>query len=176
MLPLWIVGWLLVVRSFEVALSRVHRRALLARGGREYWPGSYYWIATLHGLFVAALILESFPWTIPCDGLTVVCLSALAVLQIGRWWCMSALGDHWNVRIIVVPGERRKRSGPYRWIRHPNYLIVSLEFVFLPLLMRTPMTLVLFSLANLVLLRQRIRLEDAALTMAEPPLTRPSIS
>jgi len=160
---LWIFGWLLAVRLFEVVISGRHRRALLARGGREFFPGSFRRIALMHGLFIAALALESFPWIIPLDLLSYACLAVLAGLQVGRWWCMAALGENWNVRIIVVPSEGRKRTGPYRWIRHPNYLLVVLEFVFLPLLMRAFITLAVFSIANLLLLRQRIRLEEVAL-------------
>jgi methyltransferase len=95
--------------------------------------------------------------------LSDACLATLALLQAGRWWCMAALGENWNVRIVVVPGEGRRRTGPYRWIRHPNYLLVVLEFVFLPLLMGAFITPAVFSLANLLLLRQRIRLEEAAM-------------
>jgi len=160
---LWIFGWLLAVRLFEVVISGRHRRALLARGGREFFPASFQRIALMHGLFIAALALESFPWTIPLNLLTYGCLAVLAGLQAGRWWCMTALGENWNVRIIVVPGAERKRSGPYRWIRHPNYLLVVLEFIFLPLLMRAFITMAVFSIANRLLLRQRIRLEEMAL-------------
>ncbi|MBU4268502.1 MAG: hypothetical protein KJ808_06600 [Acidobacteria bacterium] len=116
----------------------------------------------MHVLFIAGLALEAYPWNMPLDFLTIFCLAVLAVLQAGRWWCMATLGENWNVRIIVVPGEGLKRSGPYRWLRHPNYLLLVLEFVFLPLLMRAFITLAVFSMANL-LLRQRIQLEEKAL-------------
>jgi methyltransferase len=160
---LWVFAFLLVERLLEVVVSEQHRRRLLARGGREYFPASFRHIALMHLLFLAALAWESSPWIVPLDLLTVFCLAALAGLQAGRWWCMAALGENWNVRIIVVPGDGRKRSGPYRWLRHPNYLLVALEFVFLPLLMRAFITLAVFSAADLLLLRQRIRLEEQAL-------------
>lgn len=159
----WVFAFLLVERLFEIVISERHRRLLLARGGREFFLASFQRIALMHALFIAALALESFPWKIPFDFLSIFCLAILAGLQAGRWWCMAALGENWNVRIIVVPGEGRKRSGPYRWFRHPNYLLVMLEFVFLPLLMRAFITLAVFSIANLFLLRQRIQLEERAL-------------
>lgn len=162
----WVFAWLLAARALELLVSRRNRRRLLARGGREYAPASFRHIALLHGLFIVALAVEAWPWRIPLDGLSVGCLAALLILQAGRWWCMAALGEKWNVRVIVVPGERPLRTGPYRWLRHPNYLLVALEFVLLPLLMRAWITLVVFSLANLLLLRQRIRQEELALAQA----------
>ncbi|MGZ8448685.1 MAG: isoprenylcysteine carboxylmethyltransferase family protein, partial [Candidatus Deferrimicrobiaceae bacterium] len=66
-------------------------------------------------------------------------------------------------RIVAVPGSRVIRTGPYRWIRHPNYLVIVLEFLLLPLLLRAPYTLVAFYLANLVVLRQRIHQEERIL-------------
>jgi len=160
---LWVFAFLLGERLFEIVISERHRYLLLARGGREFSPVSFQRIALMHVLFIAALALESYPWNMSLDFLTIFCLAVLAGLQAGRWWCMAALGENWNVRIIVVPGEGRKRSGPYRWLRHPNYLLVVLEFVFLPLLMRAFITLAVFSIVNLLLLRQRIQLEEKAL-------------
>jgi methyltransferase len=80
-----------------------------------------------------------------------------------RYWCILTLGVFWNTRILVLPGAAAVRRGPYRFLRHPNYLVVTLEFALLPLLMRAPFTLVVFSLANLAVLRRRIRFEEQAL-------------
>ena len=97
------------------------------------------------------------------NALTITCLSLLVILQICRLWCMVSLGEYWNTRIIVLPGAKVVCRGPYRYLRHPNYLIVTLEFATIPLLMRSPVTLMIFFLANLAVLRQRIRLEEQAL-------------
>ena len=144
-------------------IARRNRRRLLQRGGRECHPESYRNLVGMHLGFFASLLLESHPWGVPLDPLTWSCLAALVLLQILRYWCVVSLGDFWNTRIIVVPGAAVRRVGPYRWLRHPNYLAVTLEIFFIPLLMRAPFTLLFFSLANLVLLRQRIRLEEKAL-------------
>ncbi|MDO8836273.1 MAG: hypothetical protein Q7V01_11795 [Vicinamibacterales bacterium] len=91
---LWIFGWLLAVRLFEVVISGRHRRALLARGGREFFPASFQRIALMHGLFIAALALESFPRLIPLDRLSS---ASLAVLAEGRGRCRGrALGGRWE--------------------------------------------------------------------------------
>jgi len=159
----WIFAVVALQRLFELILSRRNRRTLEALGGREFYPESFRNVAALHGLFFAALLAESYPWRVPFDALTVFCLFALSLLSGVRYWCMVALGRYWNVRIVVVPGGAAKRSGPYRYVRHPNYLAVTLEFLFLPLLLRAPVTLVVFFTANLAVLRQRIRLEEKAL-------------
>ena len=159
----WVFLVLGLQRLFELVISRRNRRALEALGGKEFYPETFPTVVVLHVLFFASLAAESYPWRFPLDARTVVCLLALALLTGTRYWCIASLGSHWNVRIVVVPGGEVKRSGPYRYLRHPNYLVLVLEFVFIPLLLRAPATLVVFSLANLAFLRQRIRLEEKAL-------------
>jgi methyltransferase len=159
----WVFTFYALERGVEVLVAKRNRRFLLARGGREYYAQSFRSIVLLHSLFAVALLIEAHPWRVPFDTLTILCLAALVLLQVLRYWCIVSLGQHWNTRIIVLPGASVRRRGPYRWLRHPNYLVVILEFLFLPLLMRAPVTLIVFSLANLVVLRRRIVLEEQAL-------------
>ncbi|PKN12193.1 MAG: hypothetical protein CVU69_08325 [Deltaproteobacteria bacterium HGW-Deltaproteobacteria-4] len=159
----WIFLLLLSERLFELVLAHRHTRALLARGGREFYPETFPPIVALHAVFLLSLALESYPWDVPLDALTFGTLGLLLLLQGGRYWCITALGEQWNTRILLVPDAPVQRRGPYRWLRHPNYLIVTLEFLLLPLLFRTPLTFLLCFPINLLLLRQRIRLEEAAL-------------
>ncbi len=159
----WIFAYLLLERLFELALSIRNRRRSLARGGREYSPGSFRALAVMHALFLLALAFEAYPWSVPIDSRTAVLLTCFALLQAGRYWCIWALGEQWNARIVVVPGAAPVRRGPYRFLRHPNYLVVTLEFLVIPLLMRAPVTLAVFSVANLLLLKRRIRLEEEVL-------------
>lgn len=160
---LWIFGIVALQRLHELRLSGRHLRKLEGIGGREHHPESFRYVASLHGLFLASLLVESYPWRIPFDARTAACLGALALLSGLRFWCMHALGDYWNVRIVTVPGSAAIRTGPYRYLRHPNYLAVALEFLFLPLLLRTPATLAVFLVPGLLVLRQRIGLEERAL-------------
>ena len=127
------------------------------------FPETYRTIVVLHTLFFVALLAESFPWRVPLDPPTLFGLAALALLMLLRYWCIASLGVFWNTRILVLPGAAAVRRGPYRLLKHPNYLVVTLEFALLPLLCRAPFTLVVFSLANLAVLRRRIRLEERAL-------------
>ena len=83
--------------------------------------------------------------------------------QVGRWWCISSLGRQWNTRVIIVPGLAPSRRGPYRWIRHPNYIVVALEGIALPLVHGAVWTALVFTLANGYLMFLRIRCENDAL-------------
>lgn len=160
---LWIFAFLISERLFELAVSRRNRLRLQARGGQEFHRESFKNMAMLHTLFLAGLFWESYPWRIPLDALTWSTLGLLIGLQLVRYWCMASLGEYWNTRIVLVPGGEVRRRGPYRLLRHPNYLVVALEFALIPLLMRAPVCLVVFSLVNIFVLRQRIRLEESAL-------------
>lgn len=160
----WIFAFLIAERLFELAFSRRNFLRLQARGGKEFHRNTFASIALLHTLFLLCLLWESYPWRIPLNTLTWVSLSLLIALQGVRYWCMASLGEYWNARIVLVPGGEVRRRGPYRWMRHPNYLVVVLEFALIPLLMRAPLCLGFFFI-NLLVLRQRIRLEESALRM-----------
>ena len=160
---LWIFVYLLLERLFELCLSRRNFRILAAQGGREFHPETFPRMVALHSLFLLALLVESYPWQVPLNPVTAVLLILFVLLQMGRYWCIVSLGECWNTRIVVVPGGEVKKVGPYRWLFHPNYLVVTLEFILLPLLMQAPFTLVLFFPANLLVVCQRIRLEEKVL-------------
>jgi methyltransferase len=159
----WVFAFYFAERLFEIWLAARNRRRLLACGGREFFPETFKELVLLHSLFFAALLGESWPWRVPLDHITLFCLAALALLMGLRYWCILSLGVFWNTRILALPGAMAVRRGPYRLLKHPNYLVVTLEFALLPLLMRAPATLVVFSLANLAVLRRRIRFEERAL-------------
>ncbi len=153
-------------RLFELWLSRRNLRLALAEGGRERFPERFWPIALMHGLFLPALWLESRRRPVRLDGVQLALLASLLSLELCRLSCIASLGRRWNVRIVTVPGSPLVRRGPYRWLRHPNYLIVSLEFLLIPLLLGAPRSLAIFFPANLWLLRGRIKLEERALAEA----------
>jgi methyltransferase len=162
----WVVPAVSAQRIAELWLSRRNRLRLLARGGREVRPETYRTMVALHVLFLASLAWESHPWRVPLDARSWGCFAALLVVTALRYWSIASLGEYWNTRVIVVPGARVVRRGPYRILRHPNYLVIVLEFLLFPLLLRAPVTLLLFTIANLAVLRQRIRIEEEALREA----------
>jgi methyltransferase len=159
----WILAVLLLQRMAELALCRRNRLALIARGGKEFYPETYSAMVALHTFFFLSLGWESYPWRVPLDSRTIACLAGLVAVTALRYASIATLKEKWTTRIVVVPGSKIVRSGPYRFFRHPNYLVIVLEFLLFPLLLRAPFTLVAFSLANLLLLRQRIRLEEKVL-------------
>ena len=88
----------------------------------------------------------------------------MAVLAQGlRWWCITTLGRQWNTRVLIVPGLKRVTAGPYRLFRHPNYMVVVFEGLILPLIHSAWITALVFTLLNALLLRVRLRCEEAAL-------------
>lgn len=159
----WIFSIVIAERLLELRIAENNRKFLLNRGGREFFAETYPTMVGMHVLFFVALIVESHPWQIPLNVLTWFGLVMFVLLQTLRYWCIASLGRNWNTRIILIPNGEVCTSGPYRYLRHPNYLAVALEFAVIPLLARAPLTLVVFSLVNLLILRQRITLEEQVL-------------
>jgi methyltransferase len=145
-------------RLAELVLARRNTRRLLAQGAVEIAPGHYPAVVALHAAWLSGLWLLALP-TAPNLALLIV----FGVLQIGRGWVLAALGPRWTTRIVVVPGASLVRSGPYRFVSHPNYLIVAGEILVLPLAFGLPLFAVVFSVLNALVLWVRIRAEDAAL-------------
>lgn len=155
-------------RLFEVALSRRNARRARARGGIEVESGgSYAALVAVHGsLFWAApaeVLLADRPFV---PALAAAACAVLAAAMTLRYWAVATLGDRWNTRVIVVPGEPAVTRGPYRWVRHPNYVAVALEMAALPLVHTAWLTAIAWSVASAALLARRIPREEAALARA----------
>ena len=157
-LSLAVLGLVTLQRLAELALARRNTRRLLAQGGVEVAPRHYPAIVGLHAAWLAGLWLLALP-----RAPNLALLAVFVVLQIGRGWVLAALGSRWTTRIIVVPGAPLVRSGPYRLLSHPNYLIVAGEILILPLAFGLPLFAVVFSGLNALVLWIRIQAEDAAL-------------
>jgi methyltransferase len=153
-----VLGLITLQRLTELALAQRNTRLLLAQGAIEVAPGHYPAIVALHGAWLAGLWLLA-PFREP----DIALLAIFALLQAGRGWVLASLGARWTTRIIVVPGALMVRSGPYRFLRHPNYMIVAGEILVLPLAFGLPLFAVLFSGLNSLVLWVRIQAEDAAL-------------
>lgn len=154
-------------RLVELAVSNSNAAWSLARGGREFGRGHYPTMVILHSGFLIACVAEVWLLHRPFLGWLGWPMLALAGLsQALRWWCVLTLGRRWNTRVIVLRDTPLVQGGPYRWLRHPNYVAVVLEGVALPLVHTAWLTAAVFTLANAALLRVRIRLENSALGYA----------
>jgi len=146
-------------RVGELWLSDRNTRRLLADGAREYSPGHYPLIVTVHAGWLAALW-----WLAPGRPVEVVWLALYIVLQAARVWVLATLGPRWTTRIIVLPDAPLVKAGPYRFVSHPNYVVVALEIVVLPLVFGLWSVALIFSGLNAVVLAIRIRAENRALS------------
>lgn len=159
-----------VERIVELVISKRNAAWAFAQGGVESGRGHFPAMVLLHtGLLVGALaevwlLGRTF---IPLLGWPMLVIALLC--QAGRYWVIWALGRQWNTRVIVVPGLPLRRRGPYRWngMRHPNYVIVAVEGIALPLVHTAWITALVFTVLNAVLLlRFRIPAEERALAAA----------
>jgi len=166
------IGLILLVgleRLAELVVSARNAAWSFARGGVETGRGHFPPMVALHtGLLVGCIIevvVADRPF-LPWLGwpMLVLALGSQAL----RWWCIATLGPRWNTRVIVVPGLPLVKRGPYRWFRHPNYVAVVVEGFALPLVHTCWLTATLFTLLNAVILRVRLRVENAALASAAP--------
>lgn len=154
-----------VERLVELVVSARHARWAFARGGVERGRGHFPAMVALHSALLVAPIVEVQLAGRPF--LPAVGWSAIAVVVAAqglRWWCIATLGKQWNTRVIVVPGLPLVETGPYRWVRHPNYVAVVAEGLALPLIHSAWVTALAFTALNAVLLlRARIPVEERAL-------------
>ncbi|MER6254820.1 isoprenylcysteine carboxyl methyltransferase family protein [Streptomyces sp. NPDC001584] len=164
-LYLLLIGLVAAERLAELITARRHTAWSLARGGREYGRGHYPAMVALHTALLVGCVVEPMvtgrPF-VPLLGWSALACAVAA--QCLRWWCIATLGKRWNTRVLIVPGLPLVEAGPYRLLRHPNYVAVVAEGVALPLVHSAWMTALGFTALNLMLLRVRIGCEDAALT------------
>jgi len=154
-------------RIAEMVISKRNAAWAFARGGVEYGQSHFPWMVALHTGFLLAAIAEVVLLDRPFIAWLGWPMLAIALLcQAGRYWVITALGKQWNTRVIIVPGLGRVTRGPYRfaWLSHPNYIIVAIEGIALPLVHSAWITALAFTILNAILLLGfRIPTENRAL-------------
>lgn len=153
-----------VERLAELTLSKRHASWAFSLGGKEFGRGHFPVMVMLHTALLVGAVAEV--WLLDRPFLPILGWSALAIViasQSLRWWCIATLGRQWNTRVIVVPGLPLVSRGPYRVLRHPNYVAVVLEGAALPLVHSAWLTAVGFTVLNAALLARRIQVEEEAL-------------
>jgi methyltransferase len=152
-----LLGFLTIQRAIELAIATRHTRALLARGAYEVGASHYPVMVAMHAAWLGTLWIFGLgrPLSLPF-------LAFFVVLQLGRVWVLATLGERWTTRIIVLPGAAPIANGPFRFVRHPNYLVVAFEIPCVPLALGLAWVAILFGVANLAMLAWRIRCENGA--------------
>jgi methyltransferase len=162
-----LLGVVTLQRAGELVIARANTRALLARGAVEVAPSHYPLIVAVHGAWLAAL------WAFGRDQpVNLALLCGFLLLEAARVWVMRTLGPRWTTRIIVLPGAPLVARGPYRYLSHPNYVVVAGEIALLPLVLGLPWIAAAFTLLNAAVLAVRIRAEHGALATARAATAR----
>jgi methyltransferase len=157
-------------RVAELVVSRRNLAWSLARGGVESGRGHYPVMVVLHSGLLVGMLVEA--WVRRPDVSAALAWSMLVLVVLAqalRWWCITTLGPRWNTRVVVVPGLPLVRTGPYRFLAHPNYVAVVVEGLALPLVHEAWITAVLFTIANAALLSVRLSVENRALRTLPAP-------
>ncbi len=155
----WTVCLVALQRLAELAWARRNTARLRRLGAIEADAVGYPLFVLLHAAWLASLALPAPAATSPCWPL----LALFALLQLGRLWVILSLGYWWTTRIMTLSEAPLVQIGPFRWLRHPNYILVIAEFAVLPLAFGAVAIAAIFSALNLMLIKRRVRLEDHAL-------------
>lgn len=156
-----VLAFVTLQRLGELLFARRNTKRLLEKGGVEVSPGHYPLIVALHAAWLAGL------WVLGWQAeVRVFWLAVFALLQLFRIWIIATLGERWTTRIVIIPGAPLIATGPYRFLKHPNYLVVALEIAVLPLTFGLVVYALVFSALNAGVLFIRIRAEEVALKNA----------
>jgi methyltransferase len=156
-----LLAYVTVQRLIELWWAKENATRLMASGGVEYGRSHLPLMILFHAAWLAVLWLLAYDHPVE-----PVFLALFVVLQMARFWVLGTLGRRWTIRVIVVPGERLVAQGPYRFLRHPNYAVVTGEIAVVPLALGLPTYALVFSILNAGMLAIRITAENAALLRA----------
>ncbi|MGM7721988.1 isoprenylcysteine carboxylmethyltransferase family protein [uncultured Metabacillus sp.] len=154
---------LLLQRVVEMVIAKRNEKWMLKQGGIEHGSEHYPYIIALHILFFISLFLEVTIFEKEVTSIWYILVPIIAFTQIIRYWAIYSLGSFWNTKIIILPNVHVVLKGPYKYLKHPNYVVVAVEILFIPLLFQAYMTAILFSLLNLAIMSVRIPTEEKAL-------------
>lgn len=150
-------------RILEICIAKQNEKWITERGGYEVGKEHYKWIVTIHALLFSGIALEWVFWDIQPPRFWRYFFLLFLILQVVRAWCLRSLGRFWNTRIFILPGQV-VRSGIYKYIRHPNYIVVILETFLIPFLFGAYLTAFVLPIVNaLFLVNVRIPMEEEAL-------------
>ncbi|MEC0274747.1 isoprenylcysteine carboxyl methyltransferase family protein [Peribacillus frigoritolerans] len=152
-----------IQRLVELYIAKQNEKQLKAGGAVEYGKSHYKWMVLMHLSFFIVLIIEVVTLERDISGIWPIWLTLFLIAQSGRIWVIRSLGKHWNTKIIVLPDADVVIKGPYKFFKHPNYIIVATEILVISLLFNAYYTAIIFSLLNVWMMMVRIPLEEKAL-------------
>ncbi|MGG1675205.1 isoprenylcysteine carboxyl methyltransferase family protein [Neobacillus sp. NRS-1170] len=156
-------SFIIFQRIVELLVAKNNESWMMQRGAIEFGEGHYRFMVLMHSLFFISLLLEKLLFN---RGLSIVwplILIIFVLAQLFRIWVIASLGRFWNTKIIVLPDAPAIRKGPYRYMKHPNYFVVTIELLVIPSLFSAYLTAFLFMIINAIMLDIRIREEENAL-------------
>jgi methyltransferase len=159
----FVVGFVIIQRIVELFVARHNELWIRAQGGYEAGAGHYPFMVAIHVGFFISLIIEYLVFVRSSPSYWALLFVIFLALQMMRVWVISSLGRFWNTKILVLPGAQVVKKGPFHFIRHPNYVVVTLEIITIPLMFGAYFTALVFTLLNIVILWVRIPIEEAAL-------------
>lgn len=165
---LFTVVFLIVIgqRLLELLIAKRNEKWMLRQGAYEVGAAHYPFMVAMHVAFFVSLLVEVIVFARPVSPFWLILLALFIALQCLRVWCLTSLGKFWNTKIIILPNANVVAKGPYQFIRHPNYVIVTVELLILPLLFSAYATAIVFTSLNIWMLSVRIPLEEKALKEA----------
>ncbi|WP_173108173.1 isoprenylcysteine carboxylmethyltransferase family protein [Bacillus sp. KH172YL63] len=154
---------LIIQRIVEVVIAKSNEKWMIRQGAKEYGQAHYKLMVAIHVAFFISLLIEGGIKESGVNSYWPFLLCAFLITQIMRIWVITSLGKYWNTKIIVLPNAESVNKGPYKYLKHPNYLIVTIELIIVPLLFNAYWTMFIFALLNQLILSVRIPLEEKAL-------------
>ncbi|MEC5422507.1 isoprenylcysteine carboxylmethyltransferase family protein [Virgibacillus sp. C22-A2] len=158
-----LISVIIIQRLVELNIAKKNEKWMKERGGIERGQSHYKWFIILHVLFFISLLLESMMRDVTHVTLNYFLFAVFILTQLIRIWCIRTLGKFWNTKIIISPNFSLVSEGPYKFVKHPNYIIVGIELIVIPLLFGAYITAVVFPILHVLLLTIRIPSEEKAL-------------
>jgi len=166
MLVAIVISIVILQRLVELVVAKRNEKWMRSQGAFEAGSAHYPIMVAMHIAFFISLLAEVILLDRSLSSMWIILLVIFLTAQVARIWCLTSLGKFWNTKIIILPGADVVQKGPYKWVRHPNYIIVTTELLVLPLIFGAYSTAIIFTLLNVWMLSVRIPAEEKALKEA----------
>lgn len=152
------IVFFILQRLSELYIARKNEKWLLSQGAVQYGQNHYPFIVALHTLFIVSIITEYILRGQPL--ISWFFLAIFIAVLLFKYWALSSLGKYWNTKIYRIPGVYPVKKGPYKFLKHPNYMQVVCEIAIIPLVFHLYYTAIIFTVLNAIMLTVRISVEN----------------